>query len=117
MDDGYLSRLGADRFRAAIAFYPGCLLRLLRLNAPLLVLIGEEDDWTPAARCRRMEVGPETSHEFTLKIYPGAYHEFDRPDPNTLIYLGHRLARHQAAAVDAEQRVRRFLTRHLGPVR
>lgn len=75
VDDVYLSRFGNDRFRAAIAFYPGCLIRLLRLNAPLLILIGEEDDWTPAARCRRMEVEPETPHEFTLKVYPGAYHE------------------------------------------
>jgi dienelactone hydrolase len=27
VDDVYLSRLGNDRFRAAIAFYPGCLIR------------------------------------------------------------------------------------------
>jgi dienelactone hydrolase len=39
VDDVYLSRLGNDRLRAAIAFYPGCLIRLLRLNAPLLILI------------------------------------------------------------------------------
>ncbi len=115
VDDVYLSRLGTDRFRAAIAFYPGCLIRLLRLNAPLLILIGEEDDWTPAARCRRMEVEPETSHQFTLKIYPGAYHEFDRPDRNADVYLGHRLERHHEAAHDAEQPVQRFLIHHLGP--
>jgi dienelactone hydrolase len=115
VDDVYLSRLGHDRFRAAIAFYPGCLIRLLRLNAPLLILIGEEDDWTPAARCRRMEVELETSHEFTLKVYPGAYHEFDRRDRDADVYLGHRLERHHEAAIDAEQRVQRFLIRHLGP--
>ena len=50
VDDIYL--VGRDRFRAAIAFYPGCLIRLLRVNAPLLILIGEEDDWTSPARCR-----------------------------------------------------------------
>ena len=115
MDDVYLSRLGRDRFRAAIAFYPECLIRLLRLNAPLLILIGEEDDWTPAARCRRMEVEARSSHDFTLKVYPGAYHEFDRRDRDADVYLGHRLERHDEAAIDAEQRVRRFLTRHLGP--
>jgi dienelactone hydrolase len=115
VDDVYLSRLGRDRFRAAIAFYPGCLIRLVRLNAPLLILIGEEDDWTPAARCRRMEVETAPSHEFTLTIYPGAYHDFDRRDRDADVYLGHRLERHPEAAADAEQRVRRFLTRHLGP--
>jgi dienelactone hydrolase len=115
VDDVYLARLGRDRFRAAVAFYPGCLLRLLRLNAPLLVLIGEKDDWTPAARCRRMEVGRGPSPEFTLKIYPGAYHDFDRRDEGADTYLGHRLERHPEAALDAEQQVRRFLARHLNP--
>ena len=62
-----------------------------------------------------MEVGPETSHEFTLKVYPGAYHDFDRRDQNADVYLGHRLERHPEAAIDAAQRVQRFLLRHLGP--
>ena len=115
VDDVYRSRLGNDRFRAAIAFHPGCPVRLVRLNAPLLILIGEEDDRTPAARCRRMEVEPQTSHEFTLTVYPGAYHEFDRRDRDAYVYLGHRLERHNEAAIDAEQRVQRFLIRHLGP--
>jgi hypothetical protein len=30
-------------------------------------------------------------------------------------YLGHRLERNNEAAIDAEQRVQRFLIRHLGP--
>jgi dienelactone hydrolase len=115
VDDVYPSRLGNDRFRAAIVFDPGCLIRLLRLNAPLLILIGEEDDWTPAARCRRSEVEPKTSHEFTLKVYPGAYHEFDRRDRHAHVDLGHRLERNNEAALDAEQRGQRFLARHLGP--
>jgi|RhiMetdeSRZDD1v2_1073273.scaffolds.fasta_scaffold57256_2 dienelactone hydrolase len=55
------------------------------------------------------------SHEFTLKVYPGACHEFDRRDPDVDVYLGHRLERHNEAAMDAEQRVQRFLARHLGP--
>ena len=62
-----------------------------------------------------MEVEPRPSPEFTLKIYPGAYHEFDRRDRDADVYLGHRLERHPEAAIDAEQRVRRFLLRHLGP--
>ena len=113
VDDVYLSRLGGGRFRAAIAFYPGCLMRLQRLNAPLLILIGEEDDWTAAARCRRMEVDPGTTHRLILKIYPGAYHGFDRIQPGALVYLGHRLERHPEAATDAEEQVQRFLVRYL----
>jgi dienelactone hydrolase len=114
VDDVYLTRLGRDRFAAAIAFYPGCLSRLQRLNVPLLILIGEEDDWTTAARCKRMEVEAATSHAVTLTIYPGAYHGFDRPASDSRVYLGHRLERHEEAASDAERRVRQFLTRYLG---
>jgi len=115
VDDVYLSRLGGDRFTAAIAFYPGCLMRLQRLNAPLLVLIGEEDDWAVAARCRRMEIEPGTPHGLILKIYPGAYHGFDGIQSGTRVYLGHRLERHPGAATDAEEQVQRFLTRYLSP--
>ena len=38
-------------FNATIAFYPYCDTILNNLNAPLLVLIGEADDWTPAKAC------------------------------------------------------------------
>ena len=41
-----------DRFRAAVAYYPWCGNQLReQLHTPLLVLIGEEDDWTPAFHC------------------------------------------------------------------
>ncbi len=113
VDDVYLSKLGADRFRAAIAFYPSCMTRLEQLNAPLLILIGAEDDWTPAGRCRRMEVDPGTPHDVTLKIYPGAHHGFDRRPPGPRVYLGHTLERHPEAAIDAEVQLERFLARYL----
>jgi hypothetical protein len=41
-------------FQAAIAFYPWCLPRMQQLNAPLLILIGEADNWTPASRYQDM---------------------------------------------------------------
>src|SRR5437868_9750936 len=44
----------AERFRAAIAYYPACVLPKVLLTAPTLILIGESDDWTPAERCREM---------------------------------------------------------------
>ena len=113
VDDVYLSKLGRDRFRVAIAFYPGCLLRLQRLNAPLLILIGDEDDWTTAARCRRMEVDPGEPHRVSLKVYPGAHHGFDRIEAGARVYLGHTLERHPEAAIDAEEQVQRFLARYL----
>lgn len=74
---------GAD-FRSAVAFYPGC--RRLREAAwsariPTMILIGRADDWTTASACEQMVAGARNrTARTTLVVYPGAYHEFDRPD-------------------------------------
>ena len=101
-----------DPFRAAIALYPWCYQQLYRLDAPLLVLMGEADDWTYAFKCERMVLMGPTVHTMTLKVYPGATHTFDvdRPDRE---YLGHTIRFHPSAARDAEARVRAFLTEYL----
>jgi dienelactone hydrolase len=63
----------------AIAFYPGCEADLKRgylPSAPLLMLVGELDDWTPSAPCAALardsaEPRPE------IETYRGAWHGFD----------------------------------------
>jgi dienelactone hydrolase len=71
-------------FRSAVAFFPGC--RRLRDTAwsarlPTLVLIGAKDDWTPANACEQMVAGARgRSARASIKVYPGAYHDFDHPD-------------------------------------
>ena len=67
----------------AIAFYPGCesdLKRGYSPVAPLLMLVGQLDDWTPAAPCVALaksvsEMRPE------IAVYPGAWHGFDSDAP------------------------------------
>jgi dienelactone hydrolase len=64
--------------RGFVAFYPGC--RWSDPNPagpPILVLIGEADDWTPAAPCRALALRLDS--RITLVTYPGAYHDFDAP--------------------------------------
>jgi len=74
--------LPAGLFRRFVAFYPGC--RTLsrdsgwRPAAPLMILVGESDDWTPAAPCH--DLAARFPAEITLLAYPGAYHEFDAPN-------------------------------------
>src|SRR6516165_8151998 len=51
MRDASSVRCFAERFRAAVAYYPGCMT-LPRFTAPVAILIGEADDWTSAERCR-----------------------------------------------------------------
>src|SRR5207248_11354074 len=45
---------------------------------PVLILIGEADDWTPADRCREMDAHARPdSAPITLQVYPDAHHAFD----------------------------------------
>ncbi|HUH83208.1 MAG TPA: hypothetical protein VLX85_01285 [Stellaceae bacterium] len=43
---------GRSPFAAGIAFHPGCIAAT-GFTAPILILIGDKDDWTPARRWRR----------------------------------------------------------------
>ena len=91
--DGDTDLLAKERragFAAAVALYPGCVASrrtwsnpgVYRPVAPLLILIGEKDDWTPAEPCRRLaEAAQQAGYPVTIKIYPGAYHSFDSRNP------------------------------------
>jgi len=74
-------------FRAAVAYYPGCVTLArakdaYRPYAPLLILIGEADDWTPAAACVTLtERARALDAPLSIVTYPGAYHAFDRNSP------------------------------------
>jgi dienelactone hydrolase len=90
-------------FRAAVALYPACAPRygnwqparqagsppafsthsgVYEPVAPLLILIGESDDWTPAEPCRRLaETARQQGHPVSIRIYPGAHHAFDNNVP------------------------------------
>jgi dienelactone hydrolase len=90
-------------FTAAVALYPGCATRLgswrvarraggsgqkpdyigvYKAIAPLLILIGENDDWTPAEPCRKLtEVAQQAGYPVRIKVYPGAHHSFDNNNP------------------------------------
>ncbi len=67
----------------AIAFYPGCEADLKRgyvPQAPLLLLVGQLDDWTPAAPCAALvRAADEPKPE--IVTYAGAWHGFDSDAP------------------------------------
>ena len=69
--------------RGLIAFYPGCTAASRSAGwqpmAPLLVLMGEADDWTPVAPCGFL--ASNVGAAMQLVTYPGAYHDFDAPVP------------------------------------
>lgn len=73
----------APGFSTAVTFYPGCLdLSKTRYKAtvPLLMQLGDKDDWTPANYCHRLARMVESAGgAIEVDTYPGAYHGFDSP--------------------------------------
>lgn len=73
--------LPAGLLRRAVAFYPGCRGALhsagWRPAAPLLILHGAADDWTPVAPC--LALADKHPGMVMIHTYPGAYHDFDSP--------------------------------------
>ena len=110
-------------FLRAIAFYPGCRIsakRGWRTRLPLLILIGEADDWTPAAPCHELASAAKARGEpVEIVGYPGAYHDFDAPnrpvrEVHGLAYTGDgkgmaHIGTDPAAREDAIRRVMAYL--------
>ena len=107
---------GAGRFRAAAAFYPPCAnLTGRTLKLPTLVLVGADDQVTPAEDCRSLaESQPAGRSTMTLVVYPKVGHGFDDPAfAGGKLLLGMRLAYDRAAARQAAAELRRFLAANL----
>jgi dienelactone hydrolase len=107
----------------AIAFYPGCETELRRgylPSAPVLMLVGQLDDWTPSPPCVALaKTVAETPPE--IVVYPGAWHGFDsaaavrlRKDvpnganPGQGVHVGGNASAWRAS----RDRVVRFVTEH-----
>jgi dienelactone hydrolase len=144
---------GAERkapgFVGAIALYPGCgrtvgdwkvardkehpekiagYAGVFRPQAPLLILIGELDDWTPAEPCRRLfQAAKADGQPIDLVVYPDARHSFDsgapvlfraeRRNQNKPGGLGATTGGNRDAWLDAVRRVLAFLKERMDAVR
>ena len=104
---------------ASVAYYPGCNPAFDReVDVPLLILIGDKDDWTRADRCRTLQVSGFVKPDLVEAVYyPDAVHAFDsNVKDRTVAGSGgktHRLAYDPIAAPDAEARTKAFLARYL----
>ena len=87
-----------------IAYYPFCYDGV-DPSVRTLVLIGEKDDWTPAAKCQA--VTGKTN--FEVVVYPGATHVFNMPSEKPLDVLGHHLVYDEKATQDAQERADAFM--------
>lgn len=131
-----LAREKRAGFAAAVALYPGCRTALGAWRAdgsgtyialaPLLILIGEKDDWTPAPPCLRLAASARSADPpVTITVYPGAHHSFDSDRPVRFVAArvnsnapggrGATTGGDAAAWADSLRRVADFFGRHLSP--
>ena len=120
--------LPAPGFRAAVGVYPGGCFSLVHelVVRPLLVLVGDADDWTPSAICAEMVAAMRTrGAPASIVIYPGVAHYFDvvgqartflpdvvnRNRPGGC--CGATVGYDTAAAADAHARIAEFFAHHL----
>ncbi|MDP3759810.1 MAG: dienelactone hydrolase family protein [Ramlibacter sp.] len=102
---------GGGGYRGVVAYYPWCGSfdrRTVRLAAPLLILAGGEDDWTPARECEGVK---STGARMQFVVYPRAAHSFDLEMMPTH-YLGKRVGKDQGAADDSRARMLAFFVEH-----
>ena len=68
------------KFAFHIPVYPLCMEfeNLDFTGSPILIMIGEKDDWTPVEPCNRLyNELLSAGVDIQIKIYPEAYHSFD----------------------------------------
>jgi dienelactone hydrolase len=95
------------KLAGVIAFYPYCG-KDATLSAPALILIGDKDDWTPAASCQALASQPNVE----VVVYPGAAHLFAMPGADTEVQ-GHRVLYDHKSAEDAQARAEAFIAAHM----
>lgn len=110
--------------RTAVAYYPYCNPKLdVRIDVPLLVLMGADDDWTPATLCRELQADEALKNGAPVEMifYPGAYHGFDRPQVVSEVrgwsvgggVKKHKMGGNPKAAEDSFKRTREYFARTL----
>src|SRR5579864_2112089 len=105
------------KYKAAVAYYPSCSAAEDQVTIPVIVFIGELDDWSSVKRCegwmaRRAGQGAPVK----LVVYPEAYHSFDNPELRVAErYFGHWLKYDAGAAERSTAEMRNFLATHLVP--
>jgi dienelactone hydrolase len=82
----------------------------------VLILIGDNDHWTPAPDCLeyvKLQAGFPHAPTPMIKVYPGALHSFDLAGLPMLSSSGHMIGRNPEAAADSFVMTKAFLDARL----
>jgi len=95
----------------AVVLYPDCrALEPWKTSLPILMLLGGDDDMTPARLCQEGAQRVAVPAAIKIVVYPGALHAFDVPDlPPKLKYGFATIGYHPEAAASARKEVEQFL--------
>ena len=121
-------RTGRTRptFSAFVAYYPYCDIQFsYALARPVLMMIGSEDNWTPAHLCSSFHANAERSNPgqvLELVVYPDAHHSFDLPMEGPYHVIGdfdirYTVAGDPVARQASQARMLAFFGKYLGSVR
>ena len=102
--------------RAVVAYYPDCRSTFDSFDVPVLIMVGDLDDWTPATRCQAMmERRAGRGAPVELVVYPNARHAFDWIDLQPARRVaGYLMEYHEASAQQSMALHRKFLATHIG---
>lgn len=102
-------------FAAAALWYPYCpTYGSSPPSKPVLILIGEQDDWTPAGNCREwVQRYDDQVPRPQLVVLEGAHHSFDLPGLRLQTFQGHSVGSDAIAYRIAREHQRRFFLEHL----
>ncbi|HXJ81991.1 MAG TPA: dienelactone hydrolase family protein [Candidatus Methylomirabilis sp.] len=110
--------------KALMAFYPACAPTLPEgVAPPLLMLLGGQDDWTPAQPCLKLaETASKAGLPVNAILYPDARHAFDAANLRGRVYVdvarggkGATIEYNPKAHDDSQKQVRQFLRTQLAP--
>ncbi|SFU80460.1 carboxymethylenebutenolidase [Polaromonas sp. YR568] len=102
-------------FRAFLSMYPACAQVMRRYTqtyrsyAPMLVLIGTDDEEVNPERCARLsEIAERNGSDWQFVLYPGVEHSYDTPTKKRESVEANKLA-----AEDSKQRAQAFFGKFL----
>ena len=122
--------LPAPGYAVSVAIYPGGCQSLTpeRVIRPVLIVMGDADDWTPVHECVQMaEAMRGRGADISIELLPGAYHYFDVEGmtKRVLAHVGNHtkpggccgatVAYDEPALRTARRRVAEFFGYHLKP--
>jgi len=98
-------------FSRAVVYYPDCrALEPWKTTLPVLMLLGGDDDMTPAKPCQEAAKRVAVPSSVKIIVYPGALHGFDVLElPAKMRYGFATIGYNPDAAASARKEIERFL--------